>query len=339
MMLRHPSVCFWLFAAVTIHTARSVATPSPSFDGPAPKCGPKVSRPITPTKSAAYAAAKERGFSVPSVLLCRPFDDGNVGAAARAMLNFGLWDLRLAQPDADPRSDEALLRASGARPILERAPVHQSLGEAVEDLQLVLATTARTRERSIPVYSPRDAMLLAAKAVGRGERVGFLFGSEKNGLSNEELEHATAIVTIPTNPGFSSLNLAQAVLLVCYEWVCASAGANDSDRDGASAAAPEEQPSTAPSSLEQRAPLGQLDSLFGAWEESLWSSGFFGGDRGVKSEYGEHSGHKQEQARAASAMARLRRLVLRGEPSRAEASLLRGALESMSAKLKRPREG
>ena len=120
------------------------------------------------------------------------------------MLNFGLWDLRLVDPDCDCQSDEAILRASGAAPLLNRAAVHANMRDAAADLQLVLATTARPRESRIPVYGPREAVALAAEAISRGERVGLLFGSEKNGLNNEELESAHGIVTIPTFPGFSS---------------------------------------------------------------------------------------------------------------------------------------
>ena len=197
--------------SVTVHV-HGLSSPAQRWpNGEAPKCGPKVSRPITPTKTAAFESAIASGAAVPSVLLCRPFDDGNVGACARAMLNFGLWDLRLVDPTASASSDEALLRASGAAPILRRSSEHDRLAGAVDDLQLVLATTARPRESRIPVYEPREAVALATDAIRRGEKVGFLFGSEKNGLSNAELEHASAIVTIPTHPGFGSLNLAQAI--------------------------------------------------------------------------------------------------------------------------------
>ena len=151
-------------------------------DPPTAKCGPKVSRPITPVKIAAFEAAAARGAATPSVLLARPFDDGNVGSVARAMLNFGLWNLRLVAPDADAQSDEALLRASGAAPLLRAAVTHPNMASATADLQLVLATTARPRESRVPVHSPREAIRLATDAIGRGERVGFLFGSEKNGV-------------------------------------------------------------------------------------------------------------------------------------------------------------
>ena len=295
-------------------------------DKPAPKCGPKVSRPITPTKTAAFDNAFARGPTVPSVVLCRPFDAGNVGAAARAMLNFGLWDLRVVQP-TDPEvtiSEEAILRASGAAPILHTSTTHSSLPQAVEDLQLVLATTARPRESRIPVRTPREAVERAVAAIQRGERVGLLFGSEKNGLSNEELEEATEIVTIPTMPGFSSLNLAQAVLLMCYEWSSAAPDIAAADPDAAAKAKEEEEL--------RRAPLGQLDSMFEFWEESLWESNFFGGGRGVHSTYGSKQGAEQEKARASSAMSKLRRLILRGEPTMSEASLLRGSLQSLAGR-------
>ena len=316
---------------------------------PAPKCGPKVSRPITPTKTAAFENALARKHTVPSVLLARTFDAGNVGSVARGMLNFGLWDLRLVDPTADPQCDEAILRASGAAPLLRRASCHESMAEAAEDLQLVLATTARPRESRIPVYGPREAVTLARAAIARGERVGLLFGSEKNGLSNEELTSAHAIVTLPTFPGFSSLNLAQAVLLLCYEW--ASGGDDDDDVVQVEETA-DEAPATKRTQLDvakaaweaevesadgssARAPLKQLDSLFDWWEEVLWRCGFFGGGRAVNSKYGAEAGGEQEQLRAASAMAKIRRLLMRAQPSVGEAALLRGALQTMAV----PKEG
>ena len=310
-----------------LHVVLSGLTPSWP-EGQAPKCGPKVSRPITPTKTAAFETALARGHSVPSVILARPFDAGNVGSVARAMLNFGLWDLRVVDPTADPQCEEAILRASGAAPLLRRAPVYDSLEPAVSDLQLVLATTARPRESRIPVYSPREAIALASNAIARGEQVGLLFGSEKNGLSNAELAHATSIVTIPTMPGFSSLNLAQAALLMCYEWGSAADTETQFDVARSAAEAAAEAAATEAGSG-ARAPLGQLNSLFEFWEESLWGSGFFGGARGVHSRYGADAGAEQERTRARAAMDKLRRLVLRSEPSKGEASLMRGSLQSL----------
>ena len=315
---------------------------------PTAKCGPKVSRPITAAKAAAFDEAASRGFLLPCVLLARPFDAGNVGSVARGMLNFGLWNLRLVEPIADEKSDEAILRASGAAPILKRAEIFGSMADATADLQLVLATTARPRESRIPVHSPREAVSIAAAAIARGERVGLLFGSEKNGLSNDELTYAHGIVTIPTFPGFSSLNLAQAVLLICYEWSTREGGvANDANADDAAAAQAYamQQPTQSSTQLDVAraaaqaadaeqsnlaAPLKQIDSLFEWWEATLWRVGFFGAGRGVHSAYGESEGLQQEKSRAAAAMAKLRRAIMRAQPSVSEAALLRGALQTMA---------
>ena len=154
---------------------------------------PKAERPIAPTKRRAFEAAKARSHLLPSVLLVRTFDPGNVGSAARAMLNFGLCDLRLAAPLCeDWRTEEAILRASGAAPLLQHAQEFDSIRTATADMQLVLATTARTRDANLPVHTAREAAGLAASAIARGERVGFVFGSEKNGLSNAELRSVCA---------------------------------------------------------------------------------------------------------------------------------------------------
>jgi tRNA C32,U32 (ribose-2'-O)-methylase TrmJ len=178
-------------------------------------------------------------------------------------------------------------------------------------------------------------MARAADAIGRGERVGFLFGSEKNGLSNEELSSAHGIITIPTFPGFSSLNLAQAVLLVCYEWAShADVAAGEANERAPTqlgiAQAAWEAEVEAQVGTSARAPLKQLDSLFEWWDEALWQVGFFGGNRAVNSAYGKWEGNSQEEARAGAAMGKLRRLLMRAEPSVGEASLLRGALQAMS---------
>jgi tRNA/rRNA methyltransferase len=315
---------------------------------PTAKCGPKVSRPITAAKAAAFDEAASRGYTLPCVLLARPFDAGNVGSVARGMLNFGLWNMRLVEPIADEKSDEAILRASGAAPILKRAETFGSMADATADLQLVLATTARPRESRIPVHSPREAVSIAAAAISRGERVGLLFGSEKNGLSNDELTYAHGIVTIPTFPGFSSLNLAQAVLLICYEWSTREGGvANDANTDDAAAArAAQAYAMQQPTQLDVAraaaqaaeaeqsnvaAPLKQIDSLFEWWEATLWRVGFFGAGRGVHSAYGESEGLQQEKSRAAAAMAKLRRAIMRAQPSVSEAALLRGALQTMAS--------
>lgn len=269
---------------------------------------PKAERPIARTKADAFARAFSRVDRLPSVLLVRTFDAGNIGSAARAMLNFGLCEMRLAAPLCDDhKSEEAVLRASGAAPLLEKATVFSSVEDATADVQLVLATTARTRDANVPVLSPREAAVQAAEAIGRGERVTFMFGSEKNGLSNEELRVAHAHVTIPTDPSFSSLNLAQAVLLLGYEWALAAVDL----------APPAPRPE-----LDARAPVEQLNSLIEFWEGALWECGFLGGG-------GRDAAESQEVARATATVDKLRRLVMRSQPSAGEVGLLRGALQAL----------
>lgn len=156
--------------------------------------------------------------AAPCVVLARPQLGENVGAVARAMRNFGLAHLRLAAPACGWPNVKAVVAASGAHEVLGRATLHASVGEAVADLQHLFATTARGRELKIPVLTAEAAAAEARRLVAAGRRVGFLFGPERTGLQNEELLSADALVTIPTDPGFASLNLAQAVLILGYEW-------------------------------------------------------------------------------------------------------------------------
>ena len=185
--------------------------------------------------------------SGPVVLLARPFAPGNIGAAASAMSNFGMSELRIVQPQTPTwRSDpEAVAAAAGSTSLLDAARTFDTLHEATDDLHLVLATTARDRGRwgdglgDSQVLSPRVACRRAADAVSAGQRVGLLFGSETNGLSREELRSAHVLVTVPTNPSFSSLNLAQAVLLLGHEYHSQAAVATAAGSEGS-----EELPAT-----------------------------------------------------------------------------------------------
>jgi tRNA/rRNA methyltransferase len=154
----------------------------------------------------------------PVVVLARPQLGENIGTAARAMRNFGLQALRLVAPECGWPSAKAVVAASGAHDVLGAATVHRTTGEAVADLQHLFATTARTRELKLPVLTAEAAAREARGLVAAGRKVGFLFGPERTGLENEELLLADALVTIPTDPRFSSLNLAQAVLILAYEW-------------------------------------------------------------------------------------------------------------------------
>ncbi|MEM9810305.1 MAG: RNA methyltransferase [Pseudomonadota bacterium] len=154
----------------------------------------------------------------PIIVLVRPQMGENIGAAARAMLNFGLEAMRLVEPrDAWPNPKAAAM-AAGAGRVLDSARVFNSVREAVADCTYVIATTARQRGVFLPVLDAVDAAKELRGHLSLGERVAVLFGAEKAGLETDDVAHADAILTLPINPAFSSLNLAQAVLLIAYEW-------------------------------------------------------------------------------------------------------------------------
>jgi tRNA/rRNA methyltransferase len=153
------------------------------------------------------------GVSQIRIVLCRPSHPGNIGAAARAMKTMGLSDLRLVAPQRFP-SPEAQWMATHAVDVLESAVVHSTLNEALHDCAAAFAMSARPREWSPRVLDARDA---AARAVELDDKVAFVFGNESAGLTNDEMFACQYLVHIPANPGFSSLNLAQAVQVVAYE--------------------------------------------------------------------------------------------------------------------------
>jgi tRNA/rRNA methyltransferase len=148
-------------------------------------------------------------------VLVRPQLGENIGKAARAMLNFGLIDLRLVSPRDGWPNPSAGPAASGADAVLERARVFESVADAVADCSFVYATTVRKRGLTLPVVSPEEA---GREAHGNDGPSAFLFGAERSGLETEEVALAGKIVTVPVNPDFRSLNLAQAVILIAYEW-------------------------------------------------------------------------------------------------------------------------
>jgi tRNA/rRNA methyltransferase len=169
-------------------------------------------------------AAAAHGPPAPVIVLVRPQLGENVGAAARAMLNFGLTDLRLIQPQCGWPNVKAVQAAAGATEVLNRLRLFERVADATADLQRLYATTARPRELAKRVVTAAQAVREARAALRRGEGVGILFGPERTGLSNDDLIYADAVVSIPVNPDFFSLNLAQAVLLVAYEWHQSAAG-------------------------------------------------------------------------------------------------------------------
>jgi tRNA/rRNA methyltransferase len=154
----------------------------------------------------------------PAIILVAPQLGENIGTTARAMWNCGLSDLRLVAPRDGWPNEKAVAAASGANVVLERARVFDTTAEAVADLPRLYATTARPRDMVKPVFTPRGLAGQMRADFARGDRVGLLFGAERSGLVNEDVMRAYGIVTVPLNPGFTSLNLAQAVLLIGYEW-------------------------------------------------------------------------------------------------------------------------
>lgn len=159
----------------------------------------------------------------PAVILIKPQLGENIGMAARAMLNCGLTDMRLVAPRDGWPNDTATNAASGALVVLENARVFSSTTEAVADLNLVFASTARGRDMTKPVVTPRKAATEMHEAwAASGSKAGILLGPEAKGLHNDDVALADIVMMAPLNPGFSSLNLAQAVLLFGYEWYQAS---------------------------------------------------------------------------------------------------------------------
>ena len=154
----------------------------------------------------------------PLMVLVRPQMGENIGAAARAMLNFGCARMRIVDPRDGWPNPKAVAMASGAGGVLERAGLFDTVGAAVGDCDYVFATTARGRDLTKPVLTPEHAMAQARALTAAGKRVAVLFGPERAGLENDDIARAQAIITVPVNPEFYSLNLAQCVLLVAYEF-------------------------------------------------------------------------------------------------------------------------
>lgn len=150
----------------------------------------------------------------PFILLVQPQLPENIGAVARAMMNFGLTDLRLISPLVDPLDPKAVATAAGADPLLQNCQIFDSFEAAVADLHTIYGTCATLRHMIKPYFPLKDAV---QKIIVEEGRVGIVFGPERTGLTNDQLARCHGIIQIPTHPEFSSLNLAQAVLLIGYE--------------------------------------------------------------------------------------------------------------------------
>jgi tRNA/rRNA methyltransferase len=206
--------------------------------------------------SSGLSEVEGRVSKEPAIVLVRPQLGENIGKAARAMLNFGLTDLRLVAPRDGWPNPAAGPAASGADVVLERARVFDTVAEAVADCPHVYATTVRKRGLVIPVATPEQAAL---EIRGQAERAAILFGAERSGLETEEVAIARTIITVPINPEFRSLNLAQAVILVAYEWSKHQALAIPTEGE----------------EIEPRAPHGHLEGLIGQLNEALDEVGYF----------------------------------------------------------------
>ncbi len=227
------------------------------------------------------------------VVLVEPTHPGNVGAAARAMRTMGLERLVLVAPRDFP-SEEAWARASGAEEVLERARVVATLDEALAGCGLAVGTSARPRSLAWPERAPRAAAAEAVAAAAAGTEVAFVFGRERTGLTNAELDRCQALLTIPTVPDFRSLNVAAAVQVVAYELHLAASGAPPPR-------APAEPPATA----------DELEAFYGHLERVMVRVGFL------------------DPENPRRLMRRMRRLFARARPERTELNILRGVLTAV----------
>jgi tRNA/rRNA methyltransferase len=240
----------------------------------------------------------------PVFVLVRPQLGENIGAAARAMWNFGLRGLRLVAPRDGWPNPSAVAMASGAGGLLDEARLFATTAEAVADCGTVYATTARPREMTKRVLTPEAAMAEARGTVAAGGRAAVLFGPERAGLGNDDVGLAEAIVSVPVNPAFASLNLAQSALLMAYEW----------RRQGASV------PDSGPTGAPERAASGDVGRLLEHLTSELDAAGFF---------FPEH--------KRASMLANLHNLFRRAPLTDADVRTLWGVVRALAEGPKRPR--
>jgi tRNA/rRNA methyltransferase len=204
--------------------------------------------------------AQREGEGQPIIILVEPQMGENIGAAARAMLNCGLTRMRIVRPRDGWPNPKALASASGADIVIENAALFESTSAAIADLSFVLATTARQRDMVKTIYTPEAAATVLHERAALGQRAGILFGPERTGLLNDDIPLADAVVTIPVNPDFASLNLAQSVLLLGYCWWNAKGRA---------------PPVRLESGGNPPATKAEIENLFARLEEALEAGGFY----------------------------------------------------------------
>jgi tRNA/rRNA methyltransferase len=251
----------------------------------------------------------KRWFETPApiVVLVEPQLGENIGAAARAMANFGLSRLRLVKPLQGWPNEKARVMAAGADRILDSVALHDTLNDAIGDCSFVLATTARNHDQAKPVVSAEAAASEIATRVRAGESVAIIFGRERIGLENHEVALADRIVTLPVNPAFASLNLAQAVVIVAYEWFKSATGAQ----------LPFSMPEKSPP-----APKQQLDAFFADLERELERVEFF----------------RPEEKRGTMSV-NLRNIFQRMAPTQQDIRTLHGVMNAIAQGRKGPARG
>jgi len=243
----------------------------------------------------------------PVVILVEPQLGENIGSAARAMANFGLSRLRLVKPRQGWPNDKARIMAAGADRILDGAKLYDTLEEAIADCNFVLATTARSHDQAKPVIGPEEAAAESAPRIATGETVAIVFGRERNGLENDEVALADRIVTLPVNPAFASLNLAQAIVIVAYEWFKLASGAR------LPFATPDKSPP---------APKQQLLAFFESLERELEKVEFF-----------------RPPDKRATMQINLRNIFSRMQPSQQDIQTLHGVIMAIAEGRKGPARG
>ena len=244
------------------------------------------------------AEVPSRSTSSPIIVLVRPQLGQNIGKAARAMLNFGLTEMRLVSPRDGWPNPDAGPAASGADLVLENAKVFETTAEAIADCSTVYASTVRKRELATPVLGPEDMARQMTTLPGRSA---ILFGPERSGLATEDVVLANAIVTVPINPEFGSLNLAQAVILLAYEWSRSHALGQPTLKE-----------------VEPPAPHAELDGLVAQLETAL-----------------DHAGYFYPPERTAATKATLRTLLTKPQWSSRELRAMRGIVRALSSERKR----
>ena len=303
---------------LSAHVHRAVVTMSNNDAAWTPKD-------VTQQPKAALSGALVGG---PCIVLVRPWLGVNVGAVARAMANFGLTDLILVAPNADHLSDDALARASGAEAVLRGARVCATIEEAIADVNTVFATSARVRGFSARFMSAPIAATEMATTARRGQRSALMFGTERDGLSNDDLELVDVLVQIPANPSFSSLNLAQAVNLMgsdvyrAFQELEAQdiGGEAAQDIGGEAKVADDSEGDTLPMSdglfnhpRDPPSTKAEQHAISERWEVALREVGY-ADERKIK---------------------RLRRMLVRSQPTRKELGALYGVLAAMTDDSKR----